>query len=873
MKKFLALCLVCVMILSCLAGCSVLAAEEGTKDYTALPFYGQGGTQVYELGKYPNLQSFVRIDVNVKNNDVVISRPFVGGLGNDLDKIAASVKETMDSYPEGMRYLKIHGTARVFGMNPQATIYLDEGVDKLAAKFGAFMEKYYNLGGKLDGLILDLEYVGLSSYYLSNIVDKNATYLQQIVDDPHYLTEVRPLLEERGFKFHENPNQYAPEIFGVYDKSGAQYEESRAIWDRVMTIRLGQYQMESCCDPVWKYYPDALINDYQSVDMYSWSKMLGSAGGNRIVVGNVSNYSSYHSRPSKNMYDSDTQTYSNPTAYNNALYADTPFNMLKYDNNLFKTMYLDSHTNMISVCICAYDYSASRTGGIANTAYYPENIYHLGMLDPKPFRLYVYAKEYDTEEEYFYRLSVISEILSELTRVAGYSDRTPIVLPRNWNDSFVLSGMYAGGRNIWRITPDMSTGVTKESFKVEGEDPTFYINGQTVTFPGGKIIEDTQISQTGTCGYWVETASNVVPIITNEADRYVKYPAFQEGFEGYEAGTLLNYTLAMPAHAWEINDRSKENVVVEVDKTNSANQVLAVKGDVTFNNTKLVKNITAADSYAKRQAWELTFTMPETMGSDTVITLLKSNKDGGFKVTADKVYYDENGEYVELEKVKLDAGAKYTVKRVLDFNIKETTDKNGEVTEFFTSSYYIYDAEGKLVGSAENVAMKLFTLPVQKVGFTTENLGANTVYFDDLKMYAVGFADDLSLFEAEFGMPNEDLTAAYGGRTGYRYSWMNASDKEEKVQLVAQVLDAEGNVVSETVIKELTMLPGYDGVEMGIYDAKDTPVVFTVKTVTAPAKGGDILLYIGIGAAVVLIAVVAAVVIVIKKKPQTPTAE
>ena len=46
-----------------------------------------------------------------------------------------------------------------------------------------------------------------------------------------------------------------------------------------------------------------------------------------------------------------------------------------------------------------------------------------------------------------------------------------------WNESYVISGMYAGGKNIWRITPD-TTKVSKKDFLVQnGDDVVFFIDG------------------------------------------------------------------------------------------------------------------------------------------------------------------------------------------------------------------------------------------------------------------------------------------------------------------------------------------------------------------------------------------------------------
>jgi hypothetical protein len=242
--------------------------------------------------------------------------------------------------------------------------------------------------------------------------------------------------------------------------------------------------------------------------------------------------------------------------------------------------------------------------------------------------------------------------------------------------------------------------------------------------------------------------------------------------------------------------------------------------------------------------------------------LLNTNKIGGIRITADKVCYDENGEYVEFSDVQLSPGGKYTIQRELFFESQLVGEE-----ECYSCNYYIYDAEGKLVAGKEGVAIEAFELPVAKVGFMCENMGKNTIYIDDFKMYAVGFHADFFLYKAENGMQLQDTQSARAGQTAYRYSWMNASDVEEKVQIVAQVLDTEGNVTAQTVIKELTMLPGCDGVETGIYDAKDTAVVFAVIPVAAEAQDSGLWLYVAIAAAAVIaIAAVAAIVILKKKK-------
>ena len=858
MKKYLAFVLACAILLPLLSGCAVFAAETTSKEYTAEPFLAAGGTFTHG-GRFANMYDYYMVTFQFEEDQIF----FGGKTPEKLEAAAEKMKAYMDNLPEGIRLLRPHYTHKALGLDPEAVIYLDKGVDKAKAAVTAFLEKYHSIGGKLSVMNVDSEYVGLSSYYISQALEKDPLLFNKIVTHPNYATEVRPLLEERGFQFCSNDSPYTTEIWAVFDKSGEEYAQSRAIWDRVMAIRLRKYINEIFYEPLMQYYPDAVMFDYQCTDTYAWHKELNGygevvhIGGNAMKGGNASYLNSYAFAPSDTFYVNTKKepVYKKPFAYNNAIYADLPFKMFLWDANRFKNMYVATDTKKITACLAEYDYNTERKGSSSNTPYYTETFYHIGMLNPEPFLLYVYHKRFDTEDAYFYRLQVIEEILNELTRVAGYSDRKPIVLPTNWNNSFVISGMYAGGRNIWRITPDTTNGVTKETFRIEAADPTFYIDGQTVTFPGGRIIEDSAISVVGTCGYWVETDADVVPVIQNEADRYEKYPAYFDSFENYKPGTVINYSTALPAKTWEVTDKSKQSVVAVEDKNAPGNQVLAVTGTASLQNFQLPPNITAADSYAKRQVWELTVTLPEVMPAEGAVILLRSDNDGGFKITADKVCYDQNGEYVEMTGVKLTPGGKYTVKRVLDFTGAEA----------FSSCYYLYDAEGKQVGCAENVEMKKFNLPVQKIGFGCENLGANTAYFDDYKLYAVGFAADFELYGAKLGMQITDITAAQTGEIAYRYSWMNASDKTETVQIVAQTLDGEGNVTSETIIQELTMLPGWDGVETGIYDAGETATVLAVKPVEE-AKGSGLLLYIAIAAAVVLAASAAAVIVVAKKK-------
>ncbi|MBQ7329371.1 MAG: DUF4366 domain-containing protein [Oscillospiraceae bacterium] len=263
---------------------------------------------------------------------------------------------------------------------------------------------------------------------------------------------------------------------------------------------------------------------------------------------------------------------------------------------------------------------------------------------------YVTKWAYDTAVKYFPNINVNDYQSADtatwlkMTRVAGFSDRKPLVSTMDWNSQYILSGMYANGRNIWRITPN-TNAITMGEFLVDKEVPTFYVDGKTVTFPGGKIIEDSTISIVGSSGYWVETAKDVVPVVTTEAEHYEFYPSFLYDFEEYASGAF-DYNTSKPKNAWGFTwsaagDVKGQSNILNIDGNNK----LAIIGNSKNWVKELPTNVTAGDSFAEDQTWELTVTVPEGLSADAQIDILTYNgnkqdlTDGGFMIKGYKLYY------------------------------------------------------------------------------------------------------------------------------------------------------------------------------------------------------------------------------------------
>ncbi len=818
MKRIIAIALAAVLLLALLPLGLLVNAETVTKK----PFYTLNGSVLWNPETYVYTRARFTSPEITENSTYMVS-----AYGSrDIKTIAQKTKEDFDQRPEGTRYILLNlMTKAVHGLT-EKNVYFDKAEAAIKEWVSEFIKEYHSIGGKLDGITVDLEYIYCGAWYIHlGALNKNGderfdnpNLFFDIVEDPRYKTEIRPMLEEQGFPF-ETATSKKTEIHGIDKQNSTAY----SIWNVVMQNRKAKLVDKSVYEPMAKYYPNANVADYQVGYTYGWQKTVkdaaGALSGNRLGCGTTSSFNAYSARPNNTMSGYTNQnepaanpSYDTPAACNDALYELTAFNRMLWDINLLKNMMDATPSGKIAAHITYFNYNNKKVGTYANTPYYTEDIFHIGMMDPKPFMGYIIENEVFASgddfadpnmSDYGYAIKVVDDIMAELTRVAGASDRKPISVPATWNSRFVLSGMYAGGRNIWRITPDTSTGVSLEQFKVKDKAPTFYIDGQTITFPQGRIIEDGNVRQVGTCGYWVETPANVMPVITNDTNRYSKYPSLLETFEAYQAGTKLSSDTALPKAVWSVDGSATVQTV-------GNGKALAITGASSVKSVKLPENITAGDSYAKQQAWEVTVTLPQ---NGKVRVLSYAETDPGIKVENGKVIYFEGSNQKEIPGVTLTPGGTYIFKREVDFRNAGS----------FKNSYFVYDASGRLLGSVSDVPMGDVVLPIKAVGFYTTAV-SDAAYIDNFKMYPTGVTTELEAYDVAIGY-EVDVNATHNKDTAYRLSWMNASNEYK----VAKVYN------NGTLIEEIKMAPGQDGVNTGVVKGSGIKFSVTTENGTAPS--------------------------------------
>jgi len=324
---------------------------------------------------------------------------FSGLSGVTIPDMAASLKEEFDTYPDGCRYISF--SALHSAIHERADICFAEDVPAMTVKWlDEFLKEYKRIGGKLDGLNIDIEYTEIYYFYIHSVFFKNdPDVYSKIEAEPAYQTKIRPELVARGFKFYENITAMTPELYAIHPNSGSQYATSRTIWNVVMRNYMASIVEESCA-PLFKYYPDAMLSDYRSKDVMSWVGVyaddggMEGGGGIRNATGNAGNEMFYSVRPGTSFFkDGNTTVYKVMPGSTDATYENTIFERLQYDVNVAKTTYLASSNKRLN-WVTAHQYYHEE---YAYNAYYTESMYHFGLLNPEVFLGYIIPQDCKTD--------------------------------------------------------------------------------------------------------------------------------------------------------------------------------------------------------------------------------------------------------------------------------------------------------------------------------------------------------------------------------------------------------------------------------------------------------------------------------------------
>ena len=174
--------------------------------------------------------------------------------------------------------------------------------------------------------------------------------------------------------------------------------------------------------------------------------------------------------------------------------------------------------------------------------YYVEDIFHAVMSGARDLLWWKPSQTTDLANS-----AVLSAALKELDGLVGFDNRTELVrTDAPYDDGYVLSGLDAGGRRVWRLTPDPSLPVTVLS---SSGTVAIQVGGKLVQISNASIYTPTNPSST--LGYWIVQTAGTTQLRGTVDQLLGKIEAATRptiGVNGYVVrGVASEYTLRVPS--------------------------------------------------------------------------------------------------------------------------------------------------------------------------------------------------------------------------------------------------------------------------------------------------------------------------------------
>lgn len=426
--------------------------------------------------------------------------PFYWVSLRNADPVAA--KNATDAMPKGHRVLfswdlhrSIAGDHRDFCRTPagdrtkQPGIWWDKGAEACARRFDEFFKRYHRIGGKVDTLVLDCE-ISLGNWRLSN---KPVVY-QAIQRDPRF-AEVG---EQLGFSDLNQVRRW-------------RQSDHYLRWNALMHHRVAGYLDKGIFEPIKKYYPNLQASNYG----HRYGKppfACPDLNGHHCDRYPVEGKSHFGTHQSASLYAHVAQLARHRFKGSEMPYGDGAFQGFRHSVNRMRSMALSS-----DVPIAPWiSHKAYKNSDVRLSDLYQELIFHVGLTGPDAFLYWnPIPRGKDARPEHAAddkQDQLVSECLRQLDLMVGGADRKTLVRSlADWSGDFILTGMEAERRVVWRFTPDLPPGAVRNSVLVSQDPPVFQTAQSRIKIPGGRIIRPARTLSWQ--GFWVTAPVGTQPVI------------------------------------------------------------------------------------------------------------------------------------------------------------------------------------------------------------------------------------------------------------------------------------------------------------------------------------------------------------------------
>ena len=215
-----------------------------------------------------------------------------------------------------------------------------------------------------------------------------------------------------------------------------------------------------------------------------------------------------------------------------------PYNAFVSDVKLLRTQVAASDVPLVP-WVSSRDWLLGEQG--RDFTYYVENVFHAILSGSRELLWWKKSQTTDLANS-----AVLSAALKELDGLVGFDNRAELVrTDAAYDAGYVLSGLDAGGRRVWRLTPDPSLPVTVLS---SSGTVSIQIGSKLVQIPNASIYTPTNPSST--LGYWIVQTAGTTQLRGTVDQLLGKIEAASRptiGVNGYVVrGVASDYTLRVP---------------------------------------------------------------------------------------------------------------------------------------------------------------------------------------------------------------------------------------------------------------------------------------------------------------------------------------
>ena len=382
---------------------------------------------------------------------------------------------------------------------------------KTAAILDEFFKTFRDIGGTVDFIHTDTEQ-RCTMWQFTDMTDEE--YLETIsgiAADERY-PEFKAKLLERGY---DTSKDNGVELQSV--RTYGQTVNNYLIFDAVCMNMAADYLTQAVYEPAKKYFAGVKYTDYGMTDTKLWNGLYGAGGAHRDYVGGNTYRAGTHSSPvlySNEVINSKYQVIfgvpgedgSSGETLTTPAGRGADFDELQGTILKLRAATLSSENGGVIPWIATEPISST---SYTDERYRSEAMFHIALHNPDRLLYFNDTEDSSSKAE---QAKNLMAAMDEVNNLIAYADRRSLNTDQtDFNAPFTLSGIYAKGKNIWRITPDTEM-VSDFLPTTEGDALVFATDYAKISFPQGSIINvENTVSD---IGCWVETPEDITPVIS-----------------------------------------------------------------------------------------------------------------------------------------------------------------------------------------------------------------------------------------------------------------------------------------------------------------------------------------------------------------------